>query len=377
MLKINSAESIRGLACIAVVISHLSLVFFPYLHNFEKVSPQNEFISFLHHSPFGFMYSGTAAVYIFFVLSGFVLSLAILRNGSTNKKIFSMCVKRYPRLAIPTFFSCIFMWFILRLYTVNTENVSSFIKKWTGPNMSLYEVLYQGSIGSFIFGDTSFNFVLWTMQIELFASFVVFLLLYVFKNCKLWVYIILTVILPIIFIKFSLQVFVGTISFILGMNLYLFKNHISEKFTIPALIIGLYFAGVHNDSLSYLIFIKYLGNKTYIILNFLAGFLIVYGVLFNSKISKFLDNKFLVYLGKLSFSIYLIHIVFIYMIGIPILNILLKYNFSYILSSLFAILVTLLVIYFVSIFYSRFIDELSIKASNKIESKISSNVLNI
>lgn len=41
--KINAAESIRGLACLAVVLSHLSLAFF---------------------------YSGTGAVFVFFVLSG-------------------------------------------------------------------------------------------------------------------------------------------------------------------------------------------------------------------------------------------------------------------------------------------------------------------
>ena len=33
--KLNAVESIRGLACLAVVFSHLSLSFYPYLHHFD------------------------------------------------------------------------------------------------------------------------------------------------------------------------------------------------------------------------------------------------------------------------------------------------------------------------------------------------------
>jgi hypothetical protein len=43
--KINAAESIRGLACLAVVLSHLSLTFFPQMHHFDlSVVPQYPFL---------------------------------------------------------------------------------------------------------------------------------------------------------------------------------------------------------------------------------------------------------------------------------------------------------------------------------------------
>ena len=35
-VKLNAVESIRGLACLAVVFSHLSLSFYPYLHHFDE-----------------------------------------------------------------------------------------------------------------------------------------------------------------------------------------------------------------------------------------------------------------------------------------------------------------------------------------------------
>jgi peptidoglycan/LPS O-acetylase OafA/YrhL len=105
MAKLNAAESIRGLACLAVVFSHLSLSFYPYLHHFSPDDrAHGHWDYFMHHSPFAFWYSGTAAVFVFFVLSGFVLSYAILRHDDVPRKVTEMAIKRYPRLAIPAFF---------------------------------------------------------------------------------------------------------------------------------------------------------------------------------------------------------------------------------------------------------------------------------
>ena len=114
MVKLNSAESIRGLACLAVVFSHLSLSFFPFLHHFNPAEVSTStWQSLIHHSPFAFWYSGTAAVFLFFVLSGFVLSYAILRKPAQAEfKIKSMLIKRYPRLAIPAVISCLVVWVV-------------------------------------------------------------------------------------------------------------------------------------------------------------------------------------------------------------------------------------------------------------------------
>ena len=52
MAKLNAAESIRGIACLAVVFSHLSLSFYPYLHHFDtSEKPENQWVYLIHHSP--------------------------------------------------------------------------------------------------------------------------------------------------------------------------------------------------------------------------------------------------------------------------------------------------------------------------------------
>lgn len=131
------------------------------------------------------------------------------------------------------------------------------------------------------------------------------------------------------------------------------------------LIIGLYFAGVHNDSVSYSWVTKFLGYRSYMFLNFLSGIFIVYGVLTSHFLSRMLENKGLVYLGKLSFPIYIIHI------PVIILTIYLTQGFatatvaSMLSVSAIAIAATLLLARFVVP-----VDDFSISFSKRVYNKI-------
>ncbi|MFW2043347.1 acyltransferase family protein [Acinetobacter sp. ULE_I001] len=369
MSKINSAESIRGLACMAVVFSHLSLIYVPFLHNFESLTSSGyPLVVFFHNSPFCFLFSGTAAVYVFFVLSGYVLSYAILSKNSVNEKIASMAVKRYPRLAIPAFTSCILTFFILYFVEIDTSNVSSWIQLY-GKSGTFLNAIYEGTLGAFIFGESSLNFVLWTMQIELIASFIIFFLLYIFYNKSRFTFNIFATLLPLIFIPISLKLVLGTYAFVLGMQLYIYGKKTPSLLTMTALIVGLYFAGVHTTSSSYSFFTDILGAKAYQLLNFIAGFLIVYGVLFNDKVSLFLDKRPFVLLGKLSFSIYLLHVILLYTVSIPLFNSLYEY-LNYSLAAFVSALITIILILVLSYFYSKYIDDFSIKVANSIEKKV-------
>lgn len=370
MSKINSAESLRGLACMAVVFSHLSLTFFPFLHNFGKLSTSgNQIIDWFHHSPFGFLFSGTSAVFVFFVLSGYVLSYAILNKDNIPLKVKSMILKRYPRLAIPAGISCAIAFMIISIEIDATQPIGGFMKRYGETDATLLHALYEGFIGSFLFGYTNTNWVLWTMQIELIGSIILFLLLlFYYINKRLFIPI--AFLSPLPFILISVEFCAGIYAFIFGCFIYLYGKKISTIISILILIIGLYFAGVHYTSKSYYIFAEIFGTRCYIILNFLSGILIVYSVLMSNSVSEFLDKKPLVKLGTLSFSIYLLHLPIMYLVAMPTFNLLLKasdnYGFSAISSSLIFIAITLIF----SKLYSKYVDLLSIKTANNIESMI-------
>lgn len=370
MSKINSAESIRGLACMAVVFSHISLIYFPFLHNFDHLrSSESNFINALHHSPFGFVFSGTAAVYVFFVLSGFVLSYAVFSKQNVNQKILSMSIKRYPRLAIPALVSCLLNYLVLSVVDIDTSHLSPWIQDYAHSFGTFLNAVYQGAIGAFVFGEAPINFVLWTMQIELLASLGLFALMYAYHNHSKYIFYTLSLLLPLLFMPVSLKLGLGMCAFIGGMYLYLYGHKLPSYLAVPSLIVGLYFAGIHKTSLSYSMIMEIAGDKAYHLLNFVSGFLIVYAVLFNDTISKFLDKKPLVMLGKLSFSIYLIHVIILYAISIPLFNILNNF-FGYNIAALLSSFCSIVLILIFANYYSKYVDDLAIKVANKIESKI-------
>ncbi|QDI32930.1 hypothetical protein FG170_10430 [Serratia marcescens] len=114
--KLKCLDSVRGLASVAVVLSHLSLIYFVYLHNFtgEDIPEGFPVQNFLHNSIFGFLYSGTSAVFVFFVMSGIVLSRGIEKRS--DEYYFITSFTRYFRLAIPATFSCLLMFVVLFFY---------------------------------------------------------------------------------------------------------------------------------------------------------------------------------------------------------------------------------------------------------------------
>ncbi|UUM28249.1 acyltransferase [Acinetobacter colistiniresistens] len=364
--KINAAESIRGLACLAVVLSHISLTFFPQLHNFDASRvPQYEFLAQLHHSPLAFFYSGTGAVFVFFVLSGFVLSLSSFKKQNSAAQLKTSLIKRYPRLAIPTFVSCVIAYLVCFI-PVDVSHVSEWGAALANPHPQLSTALYEGSIGAFLFGDSSYNWVLWTMQIELLGSLVIYLACYFYGKLPILcgLFLILSVITAYLI---SQTVLLGILSFILGMGLFLYAVELSTVVSVVLFILGLYLCGAHNSSASYQFFTRFLGEQTYDYLNFVGGFCIVYAVLKGQWLAQCFDRTVWVFLGKISFSIYLIHLAVLYALGIPLFNFFyVQGGLSYLNAGLLASVVIMLLSILLAQPYSRYVDDAAIKISNKL-----------
>ena len=365
-VKINSAESIRGLACLAVVFSHLAMSFFPYLHHFDaNDTTELAWVNALHHSPFGFLYSGDAAVFVFFVLSGFVLSYAILKSpDQVNDKIKSMMIKRYPRLMIPALISCLLIWSVFKVVDIDHHLVGGWLQAFTAQNFSLKQAFYEGTVGAFLFSDSNINWVLWTMTIELMGSFVLFLLLYLYHYQKI-AFFLASLLIPCLAYFWRGQGFCfGISSFIFGMYIYIYAQPLKNYSAVIMLLIGLYFAGAHNTSNAYSWIHHILGDATYDYCNFIAGVLIVYSILMNPLLSKRLDHPVLVWLGKLSFSIYLLHLLMLYLICIPLFNLFLGWQWNYSLSVIVSAIAAILMTLWVAQGYSRYVDQFAIKVSN-------------
>ena len=114
--RLQALEGLRGVAASIVVLFHGLSMFYPSLVYGTTLG-----MSALHHSrledffygnPLSVFTSGAFAVAIFFVLSGFVLSVGFF-NGKGNESVMRIAGKRYLRLMLPAFSSIVLTFLVV------------------------------------------------------------------------------------------------------------------------------------------------------------------------------------------------------------------------------------------------------------------------
>lgn len=358
---IQSADSIRGIACLAVIFSHLALTFFPALHGLPELSRNNDTQAYqlmIFNSPFSFFYSGGAAVYIFFVLSGIVLSRSYDGGRVNFKNLIPNVMKRYLRLMLPCLASVIICFLYLRIYHADTSKMSLWIDKFGKDEYGFISAIKEGVWGLFFYdGFSIYNWVLWTMRIELAGSISLMLVYVLPKNTQIYVKFFTAALFFIASVERSSEpMYLGIFMFFAGSLISHIKIQMSKALSLVILIAGIYFAGYHYDSYSYNIIASnitprysyYSQNLSYA----LSGLLICLSLtaLPWGIISK--NKGPLVFLGKISFSLYLVHLIVIYTIGSLVFNKLINKGIGYTNSAILStILIIITCIIFSTIFY--------------------------
>ena len=171
--KLVPLEGLRGIAAIIVMLGHLVRGLVP-----PGAGPLDA-LNLVHQ----WFLNGGAAVSVFFVLSGFILSLPFAKDQDWSR-ILTALFKRWPRLAALTTIACLFSWVMIVLshgdyqqaaaITGNHWMASHFNSPLHGRDVSWVAALRSGLYGVFLFGDVHFDSPLWTMRIELFGSFAIF-----------------------------------------------------------------------------------------------------------------------------------------------------------------------------------------------------------
>ena len=182
--RLPQLDGLRGVAAVVVVIFHFLLAFIPSflphpLAFAPNENPAETLRSFwLADSPVGILFNGPFAVYVFFVLSGFVVSNAA---ANRNNPVYLNVLFRYLRLSIPTTASIILAWMLLGLFPDKVRSLNLVLPhNWLelirqSPLPPLSFALTDGFLNVFKDGFSSFNVVLWTMKIELFGSLAIYL----------------------------------------------------------------------------------------------------------------------------------------------------------------------------------------------------------
>jgi peptidoglycan/LPS O-acetylase OafA/YrhL len=318
--KLVPLEGLRGIAAAIVVLYHLVLGFtakgvgaVPHGHGwFDTV------IQFI----LGFL-NGGAAVAVFFVLSGFILSLPFARDRRLTR-ILVAGFKRWPRLACLTVVACLFAWVLIKLSGSDYRHAAHIIGTgWLathgnspihGKHLTWYGAIWAGAVQIFVSGNVRFDSPLWTMRIELFGSFAIFLAAPVLFAIQSWplrlaligitmalagghypiTYLsdfLFGTILAMLYIEDRLPTFTDWQAAVVGLvALYLFSFTYEQKLAID-----------HPLKV-----IMPPGDTSHYVWD-AGAVLMILLLLGNPALRKFFSGSWAVWLGLLSFPIYLLH----------------------------------------------------------------------
>ncbi len=374
MKKIDYLESLRGLAAFVVVIAHFVVAFYPALYwaRPDQVHTDRGIELAISGTPLNLLYNGDFSVAIFFVLSGFVLTYKFHRDRSAPTLLIPLAVKRYVRLLVPVFFSITLAFALLKLSLMFNNRVGTLSKSadWLGTYWQfvpdLRTMLHESFVGVFFGRKSIYNSVLWTMTYEFYGSLLVYAFVALFRNnSRRWIAyaVLLTAIHRTYYLAFLLGVLLSDWYCEDGN----FLKKIGNRWIFAAILLLGLFAGSYPTS-------RPVDGTVYSWLHLIArpriwhifgAFLVMTAVLHMRSLQELLSKKHFVFLGKISFSLYIVHFLIIGSLS-SWLMLTLASRFSYHAASAMTFAVSLPVIMAVSYVTYRLVDTGGIRLSQAV-----------
>jgi peptidoglycan/LPS O-acetylase OafA/YrhL len=382
--RISHLDGLRGILALVVFVYHFFYCLAPQFilggtHN-EVISNNNTLLKTIAYTPLNLFYNGSMAVNFFFVLSAYVLSYNYFSNNKA-KLIRKNILKRYFRLAIPVLASCLFI-FLLHTFNLLYKTPFPLIdvnKAWLQglfpDNLDLLQLIKYALVNVFFDDNASYNFVLWTMGIELTGSILVFVSLLATHKLKAKARVFVAIILIEFAVKkyYSVGFSLGLLICYLQHNNTLFKNVTANNyFKAGMLLCGLYLASfphlTYQNGLAYTIYapIDFMQGHGFHKLVHIFGCSMLLLVFINSqKLKNIFSIKPIQFLGKISFSFYLLHLCLLLVFASRIYELLYPYFVDEINIPLTFIL-SLSCILTVSFLFYRYVDFYAVKYASKI-----------
>ena len=287
MKKILYLESLRGIAAISVALHHFSI---------NSILQNNYYVK-----------NSYLMVDFFFVLSGFVIAYNYMDKLTNIKNLINFQIKRFLRL-YP-------LHFLMLVAFLFKENGIYYFQKVTGiqPNTPVFSINNLESFAHNVFLTHSFglerltyNHPSWSISTEFFTYLIFGIIIMKIKNYKLQLFtFIIAILLCILFLNdFRSEATYESLlrciyCFFIGALCFNFFKKI--KFTFPVWSQYLFL-------ISSLALVAY-GHKVYTPFVVLSFSLLIMSLVQSqdSLMKKILEKPFLVYLGTISYGVYMIH----------------------------------------------------------------------
>jgi peptidoglycan/LPS O-acetylase OafA/YrhL len=317
-------DSLRGIASLSVVVGHCigALPAISWMYEHPQKRPNHDILYFLAYSPLHFFWAGQMAVIVFFMLSGFVLSIPFYQKDITRAGYFIFFVKRNLRLYIPCLCILIIAYIVKITYynPVATLTYGPGAKGYLSYNASGYALLKLFLLRE---GQTNWVPALWTLTPEIELSLLIPLFVYLLRRLNvLWsiITIFVVILLNAVVKRIGGYSIIPDLSSFYYMTFFLMGSLICKY---RSAMVG--WVNAINNTPFYLLLICsaflytfsfsmfWLPSKMYSLLAHWEDYIIsIAGVFFmlfalSKRFENVLNHRFLIFLGKISFSLYLIH----------------------------------------------------------------------
>jgi peptidoglycan/LPS O-acetylase OafA/YrhL len=297
-------DSARGLSALSVILWHF-LVMFIALDDPKLI-----------YNPAHIFYYGEANVLFFFLHSGFILSHSYYNKllPLTGSTFIQFLIERIFRI-IPLFLFVLFVSYLCRKYYVVSHPfyVTEHARNLWNSSVSFGETVRQSFL-FYRFDDQEYKRILvqdWTLTIELIAGAFVPLLLAVITK-RVWIFFLFT----LVFYKFiNTYIF----EFSVGIAIYYFRQqltalwlqlHILVKLGVLMAAITLYTCMFQFGSIfspENIVFSNRL-DRLFVTSGCALFFILILNV---KKLQSILSARWIVFIGRMCYSLYLWHIIFL------------------------------------------------------------------
>lgn len=322
--KLVYLDGLKGIGCLAVFLTHFVFAFYYGMYHFQPESchlPGNLDIA-IGKSPLNLLFNGNTAVRMFLVVSGFLLCRSFFLTGDKSRLLQGM-KKRYFRLLPPILATNLLIWGAMKLgwYQNPQAAVLAGSEEWfAGFNAfpaNFGKMLWEALGGSFLFGVNDYNGVLWTIQLLFVGAYLVYALAWFVSPYKYRWFLYAALAVGLLRTDY-LGIYLGYVLCDFLHTDWKWKERLCQSRILNWLLfaVGLYFMSYPSSGFGYE------GTVWGILPLVLVNYYHIFGVLcfvlaaWNLKpVQNFLSLGVFRYLGRISYSLYLVHFLVIATFG--------------------------------------------------------------
>ncbi|MEQ8856291.1 acyltransferase [Gimesia sp.] len=349
----DKLESLRGIAALVVAIYHSFLVFAVdqnqviWESTLFDVTGTNSFLTRMALA----IFNGSAAVSIFFVLSGYVLGLSLDRKPRRLTTYHAFYIKRFFRI-YPTYFvslTLIVLSIVLFHSYIKFPNTSLWYNWWYTEGITL-----KNALANYSLVKIDINNVAWTLKVELIIS--LFFPLFYLINRRFGLKVNLLFLLGLIIMGYTGPI-IDTIQYAFMFHIGLMLPYFVKKQQSP---VSSFFCGNLAFMIGLVCLLSarlFLAKIDYffpiLVEGIASGFLIwiLLSTEENTFFNRFLKINLVKKLGKYSYSFYLFHFIVMYWLAYCMFLVIppeISATYPVILSSLLAV-ISIPITYFIAI----------------------------